>query len=434
MTAQIRIRAPLVRLAVVLGLIAIGIFLFDLLVPLGVAAGVPYLVLVLLSLRSGRPSWVYSAASVGSLLVMAGLAFSQETDELWMALTNRGLTLFAIWATTWLCLHQQVLTTGRARAKAELDLMTQRHADEEMAHERTGQQAGDLAILAKQLEEVRAEAQHSTQAKCAFLAMMSHEIRTPMNGVVGMTDLLLETELTPTQRDYAEIVRQSADALLAIIDDILDFSKIEAGRFSLEPREFDLRTTVDDVVVLLAQRADAKDLKVAAFIDPRLPATLNGDQGRIRQVLVNLIGNAIKFTVRGQVAIRVTLEDDRDEALTVRLAVRDTGIGIPRQKQDRLFVPFSQVDESTTRLYGGTGLGLAISKQLAELMGGSIGVESVEHEGSTFWFTARLGKRSVSSVRPPTSPITAPRPAEVAAEDRWRVLLVEDNPEIRRWH
>ena len=239
---------------------------------------------------------------------------------------------------------------------------------------------------------------------------------------------MLETGLTPTQRDYAETVRRSSDALLAIIDDVLDFSKVEAGRLSLERLDFDLRTTVEDVVRLLAPRADAKNLEIASVVDTGVPTTVSGDPGRIRQVLVNLIGNAIKFTARGEVVVRVTVEDEGDETVTVRMAVRDTGIGIPQRARHRLFKSFSQVDESTTRLYGGTGLGLAISKRLAELMGGSIGMESVEHEGSTFWFTARLGKPSVSSVGPPTSPVTESPVPKMPLENRWRVLLVEDNP------
>ena len=297
------------------------------------------------------------------------------------------------------------------------DITAQKRADEELAEINTALE--QQTLMAK---EMAAEAQMASAAKSEFLANMSHEIRTPMNGVIGMTGLLLDTDLTEEQRRYAETVRASGESLLALLNDILDLSKIEAGKLDLEVLDFDLQSLLDDFAATLAVRAHEKGLELVCTMDPEVTPYVSGDPGRLRQVLTNLVGNAIKFTAAGEVVVRVSQERASDEAVQLRFSVRDTGIGIPSHKIPELFSKFMQVDASTTRKYGGTGLGLAICRQLAELMHGEIGVNSEPGRGSDFWFTARLRRQ----VPPPgLAAATLPDLGGI------RVLVVDDNTSSR---
>jgi PAS domain S-box-containing protein len=301
----------------------------------------------------------------------------KHKDGRWIWILDRGK------ATSWTEDGKPLMMAGTHQ-----DITERKQTEEELIEtnrrlEETTKHANDMAE----------QAEAANMAKSEFLANMSHEIRTPMNGVIGMTGLLLDTELNNDQRRYAEAVRSSGESLLGLINDILDFSKIEAGKLELETLDFDLRALLDDFAAIEAIRANDKGLEFICAIDPDVPTFLRGDPGRLRQILTNLTGNAVKFTHEGEISVRASLISESDGEAAIRFSVKDTGIGIPADKQEILFQKFTQADASTTRKYGGTGLGLAISKQLAELMGGKIGVISKEGHGSEFWFISWFAKQ-----------------------------------------
>ena len=322
----------------------------------------------------------------------------------------------------------QKLIYGAARDITERKLAEERMArdarDLKATHRALEDQASRLEQLVRELEISKRRAEEATEMKGAFLANMSHEIRTPLNAIIGMTTLALKTRVTAEQHEYLTTVKSSADSLLAIINDILDFSKIEARRLDLEYVEFDVRETVGDAAKVLALRADEKGIELACDVAAEVPERLLGDPGRLRQVLLNVLGNAVKFTARGEVVLRVSIEQARQHRLTLRFAVSDTGIGIPADKRQQIFQAFTQADSSTTRRFGGTGLGLAIAQRLVELMEGRIWLDSEVGRGSTFHFTAAFGRAPVS-----TRVVDGDRPP---ALEGLRVLVVDDNSTNRR--
>jgi PAS domain S-box-containing protein len=316
------------------------------------------------------------------------------------------------------------------------------------SEQRLKDDAQELEQKNEELEKALTAAREATRMKSRFLANMSHEIRTPMNGVLGMTDFLLASGLNPEQQEFAESIKRSADSLLALINDILDLSRIEAGKLRLDRVDFSLHNTIAETTTMFALQARAKGLEFVSTMAPGLPEGAVGDPGRLRQVLTNLLGNAIKFTEHGQVGLKADIVSQTPDEIQLKFTVYDSGIGIPAGEQGRLFDIFTQVDDSNTRKYGGTGLGLAISKQLVELLGGEIGLESEAGRGSRFWFTASFGKSTRMESVAPIRQILTPRAATAKSQPRtsqpnqapaqtptqesplqksMRILLAEDN-------
>ncbi|HEU4891211.1 MAG TPA: ATP-binding protein, partial [Vicinamibacterales bacterium] len=356
-------------------------------------------------------------------------AIKLESGEVLLHFENRfvhkdGTCRWFLWSATPYPELQIMYAAGHdiTERKAAEETLSEYARDLQASHRALEEQTARLEQLVKELEAARRHAEEATETKSAFLANMSHEIRTPLNAILGMTGLALQTRLTADQRDYLQTVSSSGTSLLAIVNDILDFSKIEARRLDLERAEFNAREAIGNAAKLLAVRASEKGIELACHIAPEVPVSLLGDEGRLRQVLLNVLGNAIKFTDAGEVVLRVTVEHLAPARGALHFAVADTGIGIPDEKRYQIFSPFTQADSSTTRRYGGTGLGLAIAWRLVELMNGQMWVESEVGKGSTFHFTAEFDL-------PRESGEAAARPN---ALEGLRVLVVDDNATNRR--